>query len=76
MIQWQLWGCTVHDGETDALLKRVRKLAMGREDFMRQMEEDYPRTKFKFGMAVQVHDRKEIERLLRLRDKERERLGS
>ena len=74
MIQWQLWGATVHDGETDALLKRVRKLAMGREDFMRQMEEEYPNRKF--GMAVQVHDRKEIERLIRLRDKERERLGT
>ena len=76
MISWQLWGATVHDSETDALIKRVRKLAMDRADFMRQMEEDYPRTKFKFGMAVQVHNRKEIERLVRLRDKERERLGT
>ena len=74
MIAYQLWGTTVHDMETDALLKRVRKLAMDRADFMRQMENEWPNAKF--GMAVQVHDRKEIERQIRLKDASRDRLGT
>ena len=74
MIAYQLWSCELYPSEGETAGETVKRLALGREDFMRQIEEAYPHCKY--SMAVQIHDREEIKRQVRLQDKKKERLGS